>query len=244
VKGAHPTLIDDLVGSPDRSYAYQPHQYFLTDAAGPWPGPLEWTYDRIGNRLTEDRNSVVDTYDYTGSPGNTALLSTVTLGVGGTRAYDYTAAGHVVEVDAGANVVDFLVDEEGRLGGLERVAGDAGSAMLYDGRGFLARVEGFELSAIFRDGFERETTECWSDGVPTPPSPGSPCSSAFRVVEPVYDSAGLLHALGITETLLGSSTERVLPRPSPCGDRERRCRRSRPPLPDHRPPRHSDRRMR
>jgi RHS repeat-associated protein len=209
----NPTLIDDLVGSPDRSYAYQAHQYFLTDAAGPWPGPLEWTYDTIGNRLSEDRNSVVDTYDYTlnGAAGRTALLETVNLagGVGG-RDYQYTAAGHVTQVDAGANVVDFLVDEEGRLGGLERVAGDAGSAMLYDGRGFLSRVEGFELTSIILDGFERETTECWSDGVPTPPSPDSPCSSAFRIVEPVYDSAGLLHALGITETLLGSSSERVL----------------------------------
>ncbi len=209
----NPTGIDDLVGSPDRSYAYQPHQYFLTDAAGPWPGPLEWTYDRIGNRITEDRNSVVDTYDYTpnGSSGRTALLETVNLagGVGG-RDYQYTTAGHVTQVDAGANVVDFLVDEERRLAGLGRVAGDAGSSMLYDGRGFLRRVEGFELSAIFRDGLERETTECWSDGVPTPPSPASPCSSAFRVVEPVYDSAGLLHALGIIETLLGSSAERVL----------------------------------
>jgi RHS repeat-associated protein len=210
----NPTAINDLVSSPDRSYTYQDHQYFLTGASGPWPGPLGWTYDRIGNRLSEERSSVTDTYAYTaGTSGNTALLATVNLagGASGTRAYQYTDAGHVIEVDAGANVVDFLVDEDGRLGGLERVAGDAGSSMLYDGRGFLSRVEGFELSSIFRDGFERETTECWSDGVPTPPSPGSPCSSAFRIVEPVYDSAGLLHALGITETLLGSSAaERVL----------------------------------
>lgn len=165
------------------------------------------------HRLTEARGANTDDYLYTaGTSGNTALLDHVDLagGAGGSREYEYTPAGHVVEVDAGANVVDFIVGEEGRLGGLERIAGGASSNMLYDGRGFLSRVEGFNGDDLFRDGFERGTTECWTDGVPTPPSPGAPCPGGFRLVQPVYDSGGLLHALGITDPLLGESAERVL----------------------------------
>jgi len=54
--------------TPERSFAYQPSQYFLTCAAGPWSpagsdcvtgtptgSPLQWTYDRSGNRLAEMR---------------------------------------------------------------------------------------------------------------------------------------------------------------------------------------------
>ena len=58
----------DLVGNPtaisqtqpaavSRTYGYQDWQYYLTSGAGPWSGPLSWTYDKIGNRLTETRGS-------------------------------------------------------------------------------------------------------------------------------------------------------------------------------------------
>jgi hypothetical protein len=79
-----------------RTYGYQDFQYFLTSGAGPWPGPLSWTYDRIGNRLTETRGALTDTYAYVPNsavptPGRTAILDQITLGLGGTRDYNYHA---------------------------------------------------------------------------------------------------------------------------------------------------------
>ena len=52
------SIVDGTGGAsgPARTFSYLPHQYFLTDAAGPWLGPLAWTYDKTGNRLTELRN--------------------------------------------------------------------------------------------------------------------------------------------------------------------------------------------
>ncbi len=63
------TGITDLPNAANnRTYAYQDIQYFLTQGNGPW-GPRSWTYDRIGDRLTETRGTVTDTYAY---PTNTA----------------------------------------------------------------------------------------------------------------------------------------------------------------------------
>lgn len=55
----NPTEQDDLVASQTRTFDYQDHQYFLTDAVGPWPGPLAWTYDRIGHSLARQRGGRV-----------------------------------------------------------------------------------------------------------------------------------------------------------------------------------------
>jgi RHS repeat-associated protein len=153
-----------------RSYAYQAPQYFLTTAslvrdAGSW-GPLEWSYDRIGNRLSETRNEgSPDLYQYllNGAGGNTPILDLVNLGVGATRDYTWGAAGHLEEVAAGANVIDFASDGEGRLSLVSRPAATETAAFSYDGRSFLQASE--------------ET------------------AGGTSSVDPLYDSAGLLHAL-------------------------------------------------
>ena len=125
-----------------RTFGYQDYQYYLNLADGPW-GAYDWTYDRIGNRLSEDDDGTLDTYDYEANaattPGNLARLDQIQLGVGGIRDYTFGAAGHLEQVAAGANVVNFTSDSEGRLAGLERLGNTA--AMLYDGRSFLERVD-------------------------------------------------------------------------------------------------------
>ncbi len=121
------------------SYQYQDHHYFLTQGTGPW-GTLDYTYDKIGNRLTETRAGGTDTYGYTaGASGNTPLLDSIALGVGGTRDYTYGPAGHLEEVASGANVIDFTPDEAGRLRGLDRLGNTVTNT--YDGRSFLEKVE-------------------------------------------------------------------------------------------------------
>jgi RHS repeat-associated protein len=125
-----------------RTFAYQEPQYFLTRADGPW-GTLDWTYDKIGNRTSETRDGgSPDTYVYTSNgAGNTPVLDQVTLGIGGTRDYTWGAAGHLEEVAAGANVLDFGADAEGRLAGVTRTTAGDTAAFAYDGRSFLSRAE-------------------------------------------------------------------------------------------------------
>lgn len=124
-----------------RDYAYQDFQYFLTQADGPW-GQRVWSYDMAGNRETEIRDGTTDTYVYeanTAGTGNRSRLDQVQLGVGGVRDYTFGPAGHQELVAAGANVIDFQVDDDGRLGGLDRLGATAN--FTYDGRSFLARGE-------------------------------------------------------------------------------------------------------
>ena len=125
-----------------RTFGYQDFQYYLNLADGPW-GAYDWTYDRIGNRLSEDDDGTLDTYDYEANaattPGNLARLDQIQLGVGGIRDYTFGTAGHLEQVAAGANVVNFTSDSEGRLAGLERLGNTA--TMRYDGRSFLTRVD-------------------------------------------------------------------------------------------------------
>jgi hypothetical protein len=46
-------------GSTPRTYSYIDNLYFLKQGDGPW-GTRGWTYDRIGNRLTETRGTTTD----------------------------------------------------------------------------------------------------------------------------------------------------------------------------------------
>ena len=90
----NPTSITDTLNSAnDRTYAYQDNQYFLTTGNGPW-GSRSWTYDKIGNRLTETRGATTDTYSYltNGASGHKAQIDQVNS----TATYDYDAAGEVL----------------------------------------------------------------------------------------------------------------------------------------------------
>jgi RHS repeat-associated protein len=147
-----------------RTYTYQAPQYFLTGADGPW-GTLDWSYDKIGNRLAETRNGATDSYQYqlNAGSGNTPILDLINLAVTGTRDYTWGPAGHLEEVAAGANVLDFGADAEGRLSGVDRTAASEAAGFSYDGRSFLQTAQ--------------ET------------------AGGTRSVDPLYDSAGLAHAL-------------------------------------------------
>ncbi len=150
----------------DRTFGYQPPQYSLTSADGPW-GTLDWTYDKIGNRLSESRDggASADGYVYTmnAASGDTPILDLVNLAVSGTRDYTWDAAGNLDSVAPGGNLVDFTFDDASRLSAAEHPASGASAAFLYDGRGFL-----------------RSATQT---------------AGGTASVTPLYDSAGLLHAL-------------------------------------------------
>jgi RHS repeat-associated protein len=183
--------IDDLLvaGGPERTYAYQPNQYFLTsgNGTGLW-GTRAWTYDRIGNRISETRDGQTDTYDYVnGATDETPKLATITLAGGaGTKAYAFDAAGNLdlLTLPGGASV-DTKFDAENRL---EQVvhAGDGNSASVsfnYDGRGFLAN-----LGDLYSDGLESGDLACWKPGV-------GGTFGGYCPGPPTYSSAGTLLAV-------------------------------------------------
>jgi hypothetical protein len=67
------SIADGLTPSASRSFTYQDRQYFLTQASGPWP-TLAWTYDKIGDRLTETQTGEPLPFTYTYSGATPKLL--------------------------------------------------------------------------------------------------------------------------------------------------------------------------
>lgn len=121
----------------DRSFGYQDVQYFLTSASGPSWGTLAWSYDKIGNRLSEDRNGTLETYGYlSNGSGNTAILTQA-----GARSYTTGPAGHVTGINAAGNLINLAIDDEGRVAVFARPLTSAQTSMSYDGRSFLRRSE-------------------------------------------------------------------------------------------------------
>ncbi|HVT58230.1 MAG TPA: hypothetical protein VHR45_07505 [Thermoanaerobaculia bacterium] len=134
-------ITDTLASQNNRAYAYQDLQYFLTTGNGPW-GTRGWTYDKIGNRLTESRGGVTDTYTYPqNAPGDNPKLSRVALGQSaGTRFYTYDPTGNEIQVAGPANQLDLQYDAAGKLAKLTEETTRAATYLAYDGRGFLANA--------------------------------------------------------------------------------------------------------
>ncbi len=191
-------ITDALNMANDRTYGYQDVQYYLTQGDGPW-GDLAWTYDRLGNRLTETRGTVsrgtlVDTYTYVANAamGNSARLDEIALGAGGTHTFSYDAAGNQTQLDAAGNVIDRAYDATSRMERQERTIASVSTDMLYDGRGFLRRSTGVapdSASGIFCDGFESGDISVWGSTGPCP------ATTSLDFSEPTYNSDGLLHRI-------------------------------------------------
>jgi YD repeat-containing protein len=136
-------IADVLSSSNNRTYGYQDIQYFLTQGNGPW-GPRSWTYDRIGNRLTESRGTVTDTYVYPANPagGHNSKLHSITFGTGDTHTFSYDPAGNTTQVYKTDEVLQLIYDGASRLSMLRSIPEDARTFFAYDGRSFLRRAEG------------------------------------------------------------------------------------------------------
>ncbi|HET9225459.1 MAG TPA: RHS repeat-associated core domain-containing protein, partial [Thermoanaerobaculia bacterium] len=140
------TAITDLLNpANNRTFAYRDLYYFLTQGDGPW-GPRAWTYDKIGNRLTETRGAATDTYSYpiNAGGGRNPKLQLVTEGDGGARQYSYDEAGNtqqILDQDLDQRL-DLIHDGAGRMSFMRFRAPESKLvAMTYDGRGFLSKAE-------------------------------------------------------------------------------------------------------
>jgi RHS repeat-associated protein len=128
------SITDTLNAANNRTYGYQDSQYFLTSGNGPW-GARSWTYDRIGNRLTETRGAITDTYTYlsNGTGGNTPKIDQFIPRVGPAGRYTFDDTGNVLEDGR----LSFSYGDDKRL----TYSGDpkGGTTYTYDGRGFLSQ---------------------------------------------------------------------------------------------------------
>jgi RHS repeat-associated protein len=187
------SIADLLNPARNRTFGYQDVQYFLTRGDGPW-GNRSWTYDKIGNRLTEVHSGTTDTYTYQLVPppgnGHSPILSSIQLGAGSSRTYQYGAAGHLEKIMQGAVATTFTNDDAGHLSALDTTSPSAGVAFRYDGRDYLTLADTAALP--FPDGFETGDLCAWSAalGVTILPT-----CAAKPAVHPTYSSEGLLHAL-------------------------------------------------
>src|SRR5436305_3231153 len=134
-------VTDNLNAAGSRSFAYQGFQYFLTQGNGPW-GTRSWTYDKIGNRLSETHDGATDTYVYApnAAAGNSPRLAQINLGAGGTSQFFYDAAGELTFRSLGEDKLRLSYGADQRLSQL-RGESDAGaqglSQLTYDGRNLL-----------------------------------------------------------------------------------------------------------
>ncbi|HKI02006.1 MAG TPA: hypothetical protein VKK31_08505 [Thermoanaerobaculia bacterium] len=101
---------------------------------GPW-GARSWSYDKTGNRLTETRGAVTDTYTYlaNATSGNTPQIDRIVPGAGPALLYSYDEAGNVLT----NGTLPFAYGYDRRTSQTGTPA--SGTAYAYDGRGFLSR---------------------------------------------------------------------------------------------------------
>jgi RHS repeat-associated protein len=151
-------------------FSYQDPQYFLTQGNGPW-GQQSWTYDRIGNRLSEVSSSERFLYSYQGHNPKLLGIQPAPGGEPGSRLdFGYDAAGNqtsaTVTSSEGSGRTSFLsYSAESRLDRISTSDSLDSTHLLYDGRGFLRH------SRL-----------------------GSRLPVNFEQTEPVYSSEGLLLA--------------------------------------------------
>jgi RHS repeat-associated protein len=157
-------IADALNAAQTKTYGYQDYQYYLTTGNGPW-GALSWSYDPLGNRLTETRDGATDQYTYqlNATGGRTAKLVEVAPPADTATQILYDAIGSQAYESTGPDKVIRSFDAAGRMSQEIRGADPAGSPMsrfVYDGRSYLRRAEYLPTAA--RGEVTRETTAVYS----------------------------------------------------------------------------------
>ncbi len=162
-------ISDDNTPASSRTYGYQDYQYYLTSGVGPW-GTLEWTYDRLGNRLTESRGGSSTSYLYrpNAAAGNSPqLASSLRDGLAETLTrYHFDAAGNLLYESREESKTRYRYDLDNRLTEIRRDHRTAASRtdVDYDGRGFLSRSTSTTSPGLLAQGWATRATYS-SDGV-------------------------------------------------------------------------------
>jgi RHS repeat-associated protein len=131
-------ITDGLNPAAGRTYGYQDFHYFLTQGDGPW-GTRTWTYDRIGNRLTETKGGETETYSYfpNAAQGHDPRLSATAIG-SQQSLFAYDASGNLILISTPESQYEFHYDAARRLARIGEQVLDSSVYLSYDGRGFLS----------------------------------------------------------------------------------------------------------
>ncbi|WP_167858444.1 RHS repeat-associated core domain-containing protein [Methylobacterium nonmethylotrophicum] len=109
----------------------------LVGGTGPW-GALSWTYDTVGNRLSEARSAsgttTTQTYAY---PSGSNRLSGVSQGGTAVRSFLYDAAGSLTSDTKSGATTAYTISAAGRIAQVT-VGGVAKANYLYDGKNRLS----------------------------------------------------------------------------------------------------------
>ncbi|MEO1662778.1 MAG: RHS repeat-associated core domain-containing protein [Pseudomonadota bacterium] len=132
-------ITDHLESAYSATYAYTADGR-LASADGPW-GEFDWSYDPVGNRLTETRyqaSTLLKDDEYTYSASSNRLLSVSARGGGVNRMISYTDDGNIdTDVQTAQPSRDY---DYGRDGRLRRVRVNGTSVATYDYDAFEHRV--------------------------------------------------------------------------------------------------------
>ncbi|MCP4655563.1 MAG: RHS repeat protein, partial [bacterium] len=158
-------VTDHLDPASSRVFGYQDFQYHLTGGAGPW-GNLSWTYDKIGNRLTEIRDGATTSYVYrqnTAGINSAQLIRLIVQEEEGLSRFYYDSAGNLTNHAAARSRTRFDYNQAKRLSQIRsETAGHSSklTELQYDGRGYLTssmlRNEAEQLPSVTRPTYSSE----------------------------------------------------------------------------------------
>ena len=123
------SVSDVQVPANTQTFGYTAREH-LSSANGLY-GPLAFTYDGVGNRLTSVKGALTDSYTY---PAASNRLSGITLGAGGARGFTYDGAGNVVSDTRSGTAYGYTYNSAGRLSALS-VGGVSTATYRYDAMG-------------------------------------------------------------------------------------------------------------
>lgn len=104
------SITDSLAPANNQAFGYSPRE-FLATASGPF-GNLAYTYDGVGNRLTQSIGSSAESYSY---PGSSNRLASITSASAPARTLTYNAAGNVTTDKRGSDTYTYVYDAEDRI---------------------------------------------------------------------------------------------------------------------------------
>lgn len=123
---------DAIDPATSQSFTYDDAQRLLS-GSGPF-GSRTWTYDKVGNRLTEAKTVSGTTTSTTWAyPTTSNLLTNVKQGTAATRAFGYDAAGDTATDARGSTAYAYTISDAGRIAQL-KVGGTVTAGYAYDAK--------------------------------------------------------------------------------------------------------------
>lgn len=105
------TSISDLLSAANnQTFTYSPRELLAT-AVGPFAN-LAYTYDGVGNRLTQSVGAATESYAY---PGSSNRLSSITSASTPARTLTHNAIGNVTTDNRGGNIYTYVYDAADRI---------------------------------------------------------------------------------------------------------------------------------